>query len=338
MTRAAGSGCAVDLGGGVANSEVDRPDVRHALGAVVPHRAGDEPAVLGEVDVAAVLRTGGLRGPAEQLAVERGGAVGIAGEQVDPAGCSGGGVGCRHGGLLDRWRSLCRRADEGELIVGPDRRVRPMPSPAAVERASLCDLFLEVGPDAPTLCGDWTTRDLAAHLVVRERRPDAAAGIVCRSVAGYSEKVRVAETERPWTELVERVRSGPAGVEPDAPRAGRRASPTASSSSSTTRTSAGPRPAGRPARSTPTSRTRWPTTLRRGGGMLDPQGRRSGSCVEPDGRDADAAAQGRAGRHDPRPDRRVRAVRLRPQGRRRGRRSTVPPTPSPPCAAAPFGL
>ena len=37
---------------------------------------------------------------------------------------------------------------------------------------ALCDLFEEVGPDAPTLCGDWTTRDLAAHLVMRERRPD----------------------------------------------------------------------------------------------------------------------------------------------------------------------
>lgn len=84
-----------------------------------------------------------------------------------------------------------------------------MPSPARAERAALCDLFLEVGPDAPTLAGTWTTRDLAAHLVVRERRPDAAAGIVSRFLAGYSERVRIEETERPWTEIVERVRSGP---------------------------------------------------------------------------------------------------------------------------------
>ena len=84
-----------------------------------------------------------------------------------------------------------------------------MSSPARAERAALCDLFLEVGPDAPTLCGGWTTRDLAAHLVVRERRPDAAPGIVSRVLAGHSEKVRIAETERPWPELVERVRSGP---------------------------------------------------------------------------------------------------------------------------------
>ncbi|MHB1139691.1 MAG: maleylpyruvate isomerase N-terminal domain-containing protein, partial [Microthrixaceae bacterium] len=42
------------------------------------------------------------------------------------------------------------------------------------ERAELCELFEIVGPDVATLCEGWTTRDLAAHLVVRERRPDAA--------------------------------------------------------------------------------------------------------------------------------------------------------------------
>ena len=84
-----------------------------------------------------------------------------------------------------------------------------MASPARAERAALCDLFLDVGPDAPTLCGTWTTRDLAAHLVIRERRPDAAVGILSSVLAEYSERVRITETERPWTEIVERVRSGP---------------------------------------------------------------------------------------------------------------------------------
>jgi uncharacterized protein (TIGR03085 family) len=84
-----------------------------------------------------------------------------------------------------------------------------MTSVAAVERSALCDLFLEVGPDAPTLCGDWTTRDLAAHLVVRERRPDAAAGIIIGALAAYGEKVRLAEASRPWAELVTLVRRGP---------------------------------------------------------------------------------------------------------------------------------
>lgn len=85
-----------------------------------------------------------------------------------------------------------------------------MPATAATaERLALCDLFDEVGPDAPTLCGDWTTRDLAAHLVVRERRPDGAIGIVAPPLASYGEKVRRGEAARPWPELVEQVRSGP---------------------------------------------------------------------------------------------------------------------------------
>jgi len=45
----------------------------------------------------------------------------------------------------------------------------PMTEPMDLrERAELCDLFLELGPDAPTLCEGWTTLDLAAHLVLRE--------------------------------------------------------------------------------------------------------------------------------------------------------------------------
>ena len=44
---------------------------------------------------------------------------------------------------------------------------------------------------------------------MRERRPDAGPGIVSAFLRDHSERVRIAETERPWTELVERVRSGP---------------------------------------------------------------------------------------------------------------------------------
>ncbi|WP_436501049.1 TIGR03085 family metal-binding protein [Actinokineospora sp. HUAS TT18] len=77
------------------------------------------------------------------------------------------------------------------------------------ERAQLCDLFAEVGPDAPTLCGDWKTRDLAAHLVVRERRPDAAGGILIKPLAGYLDRVQDSYAAKPWPELVDLVRSGP---------------------------------------------------------------------------------------------------------------------------------
>ena len=52
------------------------------------------------------------------------------------------------------------------------------------ERLALCALLDQTGPDAPTLCEGWTTLDLAAHLVLREHRLDAAAGIVIRPLAG----------------------------------------------------------------------------------------------------------------------------------------------------------
>ena len=80
---------------------------------------------------------------------------------------------------------------------------------ARAERAALCDLLLEVGPDAPTLCAGWTTRDLAAHLVVREGRPDAAMGIVVPPLAGWTEKVQSGAARRDYADLVATVASGP---------------------------------------------------------------------------------------------------------------------------------
>ncbi len=81
--------------------------------------------------------------------------------------------------------------------------------PARRERAELCDVFVELGPDEPTLCGEWTTRDLAAHLVVRERRPDAAIGIIFSKAAGYTDKVQSGVADDEWGNLVDTVRSGP---------------------------------------------------------------------------------------------------------------------------------
>ncbi|GAB3941292.1 TIGR03085 family metal-binding protein [Corynebacterium tapiri] len=48
---------------------------------------------------------------------------------------------------------------------------------AASERRQLAQLLHAKGPDAPTLCEGWTTRDLAAHLFVREHNLPAAAGM-----------------------------------------------------------------------------------------------------------------------------------------------------------------
>ena len=84
------------------------------------------------------------------------------------------------------------------------------PALAQQERETLCELFLERGPDAPTLCEGWLTADLAAHLVVRERRPDSGPGLVWPPLAAYTEKVRLAVRNRTgWEELVETVRRGP---------------------------------------------------------------------------------------------------------------------------------
>lgn len=77
------------------------------------------------------------------------------------------------------------------------------------ERQQLADLFLKTGPDAPTLCEGWTTRDLAAHLVVRERRPDGVATRLVPAMAGHADRVRRAMAVRPYADVVEKVRNPP---------------------------------------------------------------------------------------------------------------------------------
>jgi uncharacterized protein (TIGR03085 family) len=78
------------------------------------------------------------------------------------------------------------------------------------ERAELCDLFERVGPDAPTLCGDWTTQDLAAHLVVRERDLLGSPGILIPWFAGETEKRMDHQIRRHgYQGLVDLVRTGP---------------------------------------------------------------------------------------------------------------------------------
>lgn len=77
------------------------------------------------------------------------------------------------------------------------------------ERAQLADLLTDLGPDAPTLCEGWLTRDLAAHLIVRESRPDAAVGILVPAFAGWTKRVTDQILQSPYDELVHRVRTGP---------------------------------------------------------------------------------------------------------------------------------
>ena len=81
---------------------------------------------------------------------------------------------------------------------------------AREERTALCALLDATGPDAPTLCAGWRTRDLAAHLVLRERRPDAAAGLVIGPLERHTQRVHQALASRArFRDLVEQIRTGP---------------------------------------------------------------------------------------------------------------------------------
>ncbi|GEC04077.1 TIGR03085 family protein [Streptomyces spinoverrucosus] len=82
------------------------------------------------------------------------------------------------------------------------------------ERLLLADLLETAGPEAPTLCEGWLTRDLAAHVVVRERRPDAAGGILIKQLAPRLEKVMEEYTVKPYEELIQLIRTGPPRFSP----------------------------------------------------------------------------------------------------------------------------
>ncbi len=78
------------------------------------------------------------------------------------------------------------------------------------ERDALCLLLSEKGPDAPTLCEGWATRDLAAHLVLREHRPDASVGILGGPLAGYTARIqgKIAQ-QHDYPSLIRMIRQGP---------------------------------------------------------------------------------------------------------------------------------
>ncbi|MBY8345991.1 TIGR03085 family metal-binding protein [Streptomyces spinosirectus] len=82
------------------------------------------------------------------------------------------------------------------------------------ERLLLADLLEAEGPDAPTLCEGWQTRDLAAHVVVRERRPDAAGGILIKQLAPRLERVMAEFASKPYEELIQLIRTGPPRFSP----------------------------------------------------------------------------------------------------------------------------
>src|SRR6476469_10703097 len=89
------------------------------------------------------------------------------------------------------------------------------------EREELADLLAGLGPAAPTLCEGWETAHLAAHLVVRERRPDAMVGLgaeVARlggPLAAWPHRLEARlRSSTPYAEVVGRLRSGPPAWSP----------------------------------------------------------------------------------------------------------------------------
>lgn len=89
-----------------------------------------------------------------------------------------------------------------------------MSTHAKRERLLLADLLETAGPEAPTLCEGWRTRDLAAHVVVRERRPDAAGGVLVKQLAQRLERVMAEFTAKPYEELIQLIRTGPPRFSP----------------------------------------------------------------------------------------------------------------------------
>ena len=81
------------------------------------------------------------------------------------------------------------------------------------ERAGLCDLLEGLGPDAVTVLAPWTTRDIAAHLFLREHDPVAGPGLVVPGPwARLAQRRHARAATRDFSELVATIRSGPGGV------------------------------------------------------------------------------------------------------------------------------
>src|SRR3954452_22638592 len=101
------------------------------------------------------------------------------------------------------------RHDRPPTIGAVTARV-PSEAPQRRERQELCQLFRTLGPDAPTLCEGWATRHLAAHLVVRERQPLRAVGILVRPLAHrHDEAIQSTLARHSYDAIAGRAEAGP---------------------------------------------------------------------------------------------------------------------------------
>ena len=85
-------------------------------------------------------------------------------------------------------------------------RMEPL---SRTERAALCNTALEIGEEATTLCDGWTVKDLVIHLLVRERDPLGAPGILVPQLEFLTDRSSRRLEGQDFTALVERLRGGP---------------------------------------------------------------------------------------------------------------------------------
>lgn len=83
--------------------------------------------------------------------------------------------------------------------------------PSSSLRQLVAATATDLGPDAPTLCAPWSVRDLLAHLVVRESRPDALPGVAVPvpALQRHTQSVQDGVAARDFGTLVRQVLEGP---------------------------------------------------------------------------------------------------------------------------------
>ncbi|AKE39376.1 TIGR03085 family protein [Corynebacterium camporealensis] len=82
------------------------------------------------------------------------------------------------------------------------------------ERSKLAQLLHDLGPDAPTLCEGWTTRDMAAHLWTRENQFVATAGVFVPALSDRAEQAHAETAQRDYDKVVDEWGRGPTGLNP----------------------------------------------------------------------------------------------------------------------------
>ena len=86
-------------------------------------------------------------------------------------------------------------------------------------REVLAETLLAAGPDATTLCAGWRTRDLAAHLYLRERKVAVGLGLIIKRLSKASDQATAElaatlKTPEDYARLVNTFRAGPPALSP----------------------------------------------------------------------------------------------------------------------------